>query len=54
MKSKMATNLRSTTQPGIFKVTTSGTSVEQRQHISNAIARRAFELFEARGIGARP
>ncbi len=49
MKSATATNLPSTPQLGIFKVTTSGTSVEQRRHIFNAIACRAYELFKARG-----
>lgn len=49
MKSARATNLPSTPQLGIFRVTTSGTSVEQRRHIFNAIARRAYELFKARG-----
>ena len=49
MKSTSATNARPTSQPAIFKLTTSGTFVERARHISNAIARRAFELFEARG-----
>jgi len=49
MKSTMATNPRPTTQPAIFKLTASGTFVERRRQISAAIARRAYELFEARG-----
>ena len=49
MKSTMATNARPTTQPAIFKLTASGTLVERTQQISAAIARRAYELFEARG-----
>lgn len=48
MKNTSATNARPS-QPAIFKLTASGTFVERTQHISNAIARRAFELFEARG-----
>ena len=48
MKSTSATNARPTSQPAIF-ITASGTFVERTRHISNAIARRAFELFEARG-----
>jgi HSP20 family molecular chaperone IbpA len=51
MKSTMTTNAPapSTTQPANFKIRTSGTSVEQTQLISAAVARRAYELFEARG-----
>jgi HSP20 family protein len=49
MKSTMATNAPSTTQPAIFKLTASGTFVERRRKISAGIARRAYELFEARG-----
>ena len=49
MKSTLATNAQPTTQPAIFKLTASGTFVERRQQISAAIARRAYELFEARG-----
>ena len=49
MKSTMATNPPSTTQPAIFKLTASGTFVERRRQIFAAIARRAYELFEARG-----
>jgi HSP20 family protein len=49
MKSTMATKARPTTQAAIFTLTASGTLVEQEQHISAAIARRAYELFEARG-----
>jgi HSP20 family protein len=48
MKSTSATNARPTSQPAMF-ITASGTFVERAQHISDAIARRAFELFEARG-----
>src|SRR5438445_1788512 len=49
MKSTMATNAATTTQPAIFKLTASGTFVERTRQISAAIARRAYELFEARG-----
>lgn len=49
MKSTMTTNAPSTTQPAIFKLTASGTFVERRRQIFAAIARRAYELFEARG-----
>ena len=50
MKSTMATNAQPSTQPAIFKLTTSGTFVERTRQISAAIARRAYELFEARGF----
>ena len=49
MKSKLAMKPRTTTQPAIFKLTASGTLVERARQISTAIARRAYELFEARG-----
>ena len=49
MKSTMATKARPTTQAAIFKLTASGTLVEQEQHISAAIARRAYELYDKRG-----
>ena len=49
MKSTMSTNAQARTQPAIFKLTASGTFVERTRHISAAIARRAYELFEARG-----
>ena len=49
MKSTKATNAPPTTQPAIFKLTASGTYVERTRQISAAIARRAYELFEARG-----
>jgi HSP20 family protein len=49
MKSTMSTNAQPTTNPAIFKLTASGTFVERRRQISAAIARRAYELFEARG-----
>ena len=49
MKSTMATNAQTTTQSAHFKLTASGTLVEQTRLISAAIARRAYELFEARG-----
>lgn len=49
MKSTMATNARPTIQPAIFKLTASGTFVERTRQISAAVARRAYELFEARG-----
>jgi HSP20 family molecular chaperone IbpA len=52
MKSTMRTNAPAppTTQPGNFKLRASGTSVEQTRLISAAVARRAYELFEARGF----
>ena len=43
------TKARPTAQAAIFKLTASGTLVEQEQHISAVMARRAYELFEARG-----
>ena len=49
MKSTTTTDARQTSQPAIFKLATSGTFVERTRHISSAIARRAYELFEARG-----
>jgi HSP20 family molecular chaperone IbpA len=49
MKNTTTTDARQTTQPAIFKLATSGTFVERTRHISSAIARRAYELFEARG-----
>ena len=51
MKSTMTTNapVPPTTQPANFKLRASGTSVEQTRLISAAVARRAYELFEARG-----
>jgi HSP20 family molecular chaperone IbpA len=49
MKSTMATNAAPTTQPAEFKLTASGTLVEQTRLISAAVAHRAYELFEARG-----
>lgn len=49
MKRTMATNASPTTQPAIFKLTASGTFVERTRQISAAVARRAYELFEARG-----
>jgi HSP20 family molecular chaperone IbpA len=49
MKSTMATNAQPTTQPAHFKLTASGTLVEQKRVISAAVSRRAYELFEARG-----
>ena len=49
MKSTMATNAPPTTQPAQFKLTASGTCVEQTRLISATVARRAYELFEARG-----
>jgi HSP20 family molecular chaperone IbpA len=47
MKNTQATN--STTQPAVFRLTASGTAVERTQQISDAIAHRAYELFETRG-----
>ena len=44
------TDARQTTQPTIFKLATGGTFVERTRQISSAIARRAYELFEARGF----
>ena len=49
MKSAMTTNVPPTTQPANFKLRASGTFVEQTRLISAAVARRAYELFEARG-----
>jgi HSP20 family molecular chaperone IbpA len=51
MKTTMTTNASAppTTQPANFKLRASGTSVEQTRLISAAVARRAYELFEARG-----
>ena len=49
MKSTMATNAQPTTQHAHFKLTASGTLVEQTRLISAAVAHRAYELFEARG-----
>ena len=50
MKNTMTTNAPSTTQPAILKLRASDTFVERRRQISAAIARRAYELFEARGF----
>jgi HSP20 family molecular chaperone IbpA len=52
MKSTMTTNSPAppTTQPANFELRASGTSVEQTRLISAAVARRAYELFEARGF----
>jgi len=50
MKSTMSMNAQSGTQPAIFKLTASGPFAERRRQISAAIARRAYELFEARGF----
>jgi HSP20 family molecular chaperone IbpA len=50
MKSTMPTNAPPTTQPANFKLTASGTLVEQTRLISAAVARRAYQLFEARGF----
>jgi len=49
MKSTTATNATPATHSANFKLTASGTFVEQTRLISAAIARRAYELFEARG-----
>ncbi|MGA8621126.1 MAG: Hsp20 family protein [Candidatus Sulfotelmatobacter sp.] len=49
MKSTLAPNPQPTTQPAIFKLGIEGTYVERMRHISDAIGRRAYELFEARG-----
>src|ERR1051326_4899328 len=49
MKSTMATKALPTTQPAQFKLTASGTFVEQTRLTSAMVARRAYELFEARG-----
>src|SRR3989442_1312477 len=49
MKSTTATDARHITQPAIFRLTASGTFVERTRQISSAVARRAYELFEARG-----
>ena len=50
MRSKLATNPQPTTQPAVFRLGEEGTYVERTRHISDAIARRAYELFEARGF----
>jgi hypothetical protein len=50
MKSPLATNSQPTTQPANFKPRMEGTYVERMRRISDAIARRAYELFEARGF----
>jgi HSP20 family protein len=50
MKSTMSMNAQSRTQPAIFKLTASDSFAERRRQISAAIARRAYELFEARGF----
>ena len=49
MTSQLATNPLPTTQPAILRLGAEGTYVERMRHISDAIARRAYELFEARG-----
>jgi HSP20 family molecular chaperone IbpA len=49
MHNTITTNAPSTTQPTLFKLTATGTFVERRRQISEAIGRRAYELFEARG-----
>jgi hypothetical protein len=49
MKGIMSTKAQPTTKPAISKRTASGTFAEPRRQISAAIARRAYELFEARG-----
>jgi HSP20 family protein len=49
MKSSPATNPQPNTQPAIFRLGEEGTYVERTWQISDAIARRAYELFEARG-----
>jgi HSP20 family molecular chaperone IbpA len=49
MKNTMTTNAPPTTQSANFKLTASGTLVEQTRLISAAIARHAYKLFEARG-----
>ena len=54
MKNTLAMNPRSVTQPTVFRLTASGTFVERMQQISAAIAGRAYELFEARGMWPRP
>lgn len=50
MKSPFATNAQpTTTQPAILRSTASDALAERMQQASAAIARRAYELFEARG-----
>lgn len=49
MKSTTVTKAPPTTQPALFNLTASDTFVERTRQISAAIARRAYELFEARG-----
>jgi HSP20 family protein len=48
MKSKLATSPKPSTQPAILRPIASGTLAERMRQISAAIARRAYELFEAR------
>jgi len=48
MKSPLATNAQPT-KPAILRSTASGTLAERMRQASAAIARRAYELFEARG-----
>jgi hypothetical protein len=50
MKSTLATNPHPTTQPASFRLGVEGTYVERMRHISDAVARRAYELFEDRGF----
>lgn len=50
MKSILATNPQSTTQPAVFRLGEEGPYVQRIRQISDAIARRAYELFEARGF----
>ena len=50
MKRKLATNPQPTTQPAVFRLGEEGTYIERTRRISDAIARRAYELFEARGF----
>jgi HSP20 family protein len=49
MKSSIATNPQPATQPAVLRLVAGGTYVERMRHISGAVARRAYELFEARG-----
>jgi HSP20 family molecular chaperone IbpA len=49
MKSPLARNAQPTTQPAILRSTASEALAERLRQASAAIARRAYELFEARG-----
>ena len=50
MKSILATNPQSTTQPAVFRLGEEAPYVQRIQTDLRCIARRAYELFEARGF----